>query len=437
MGKSWDATLPNPEIWVEALRVAKPGAHLLAFGGSRTFHRLVCAIEDAGWEVRDVLMWVYGSGFPKSLDVSKAMDKREGAEREPVGWYQRPDGQPRNVEQWKTVANADRNTYSPADQVATKRRSAPATDAARQWAGWGTALKPAYEPILLARKPLAGTVAGNVLAHGCGALNIDGCRVACEANDRTDRVGGTAPKFGTNTFATDRYSVNVKGSNSPASPDGRFPANFIHDGSPEVVALFPEMGLSSGRDSRGRVHQAFTDDARKSQRDDVHEGFGDSGSAARFFYTAKASQDDRDDGLEDFEKHSAGVVTGGRREGSAGLQSPRAGAGRTAGARNVHPTVKPTSLMRYLCRLITPPDGLILDPFAGSGSTGKAALLEGFRFVGIEQDPEYLAIAAARVRAAHEQPKQMELLADLPAPAPFIPRPAPSAQQIHLFEAAA
>ena len=317
--------------------------------------------------------------------------------------------------------------------------TAPATDAARQWAGWGTALKPAYEPILLARKPLAGTVAGNVLAHGCGALNIDGCRVETQ-----DSLGGGMVSMGRpkasegwdrpwmhDKAVTDKKKIESAAKVAAAETLGRFPANFIHDGSPEVVALFPETGLSSGRDSRGRVHQAFTDDARKSQRDDVHEGFGDSGSAARFFYTAKASKDDRDEGLDNFEKRQAGHIAirandEGNWSAAKNPNHPRA---------NHHPTVKPTSLMRYLCRLITPPDGLILDPFTGSGSTGKAALLEGFRFVGIEQDPEYLAIAAARVRAANEQPKQMDLLADLPAPAPFKPRQAPIAQQTPLFEA--
>ncbi|MBP8288813.1 MAG: site-specific DNA-methyltransferase [Chromatiaceae bacterium] len=241
MGKDWDHGIPGPAFWVEALRVAKPGAHLLAFGGSRTFHRLVCAIEDAGWEVRDVLMWVYGSGFPKSLDVSKALDKRERAEREVIGKnesYLRR--QPNGWQQQNRVALGARLNIGSHDVTA------PATAAARQWAGWGTALKPAYEPILLARKPLAGTVAANVLAHGTGALNIDGCRVESGPSPADDRRTGkpTCQPGRYGATITDRTTPERWAEPRPGEQLGRFPANLIHDGSPEVLVGFPETGPS-------------------------------------------------------------------------------------------------------------------------------------------------------------------------------------------------
>jgi site-specific DNA-methyltransferase (adenine-specific) len=263
-------------------------------------------IEDAGFEIRDMIAWVYGSGFPKSLDVSKAIDKAAGAEREVVGQHGAPA----------------KSIYSQGKQELPQEVNitAPATPEAKQWQGWGTALKPALEPITVARKPLIGTVAENVLQHGTGAINVDGGRVG-----------------------------------------ERWPANFIHDGSEEATDLL--------------------------------------GASARFFYCAKASKADRDEGCEKLQERSAGECVD-RVEGSAGMESPRAGAGRTSGSRNHHPTVKPTDLMRYLCRLVTPPSGIVLDPFMGSGSTGKAAMLEGFAFVGIEREAEYIDIAKARIQSA-------------------------------------
>jgi DNA modification methylase len=371
MGKAWDYDVPTVEVWREVLRVLKPGGHLLAFAGTRTQHRMAVQIEDAGFEIRDLIAWVYGSGFPKSLDVSKAIDKQRTEDQEPVRkicrviraamearglksrhlvdhfdgchprlidhWAARDtDSQPSlpTWEQWLRLrelldlgtehdaevwrlngrkgqpgdAWADREVVGQGWRVDKKQGAvnygggtptgayditAPATPAAQQWAGWGTALKPALEPITVARKPFKGTVAANVLEHGTGAINVDGCRV------------------GTST--------------------GRWPANLIHDGSDEPCALLVD--------------------------------------AARFFYQAKCSKADRGEG-------------------------------------NGHPTVKPTELMRYLCRLVTPPGGVVLDPFMGSGSTGKAAALEGFRFIGIEREAEYLEIARGRI----EVPAQGSLL---------------------------
>jgi len=351
MGKSWDASgiAYDLDVWRHALRVLKPGGHLLAFSGSRTYHRMVCAIEDAGFEIRDQIMWLYGSGFPKSLDVSKAIDREAGAERQVIGRKEdwRPPGRREHAgmgtHEWRRPFHDD-----PEACERSRAITAPATPEAERWSGWGTALKPAHEPIVVARKPFKGTVAQNVLAHGTGALNIDGCRVGTD------------------------------GDNS-----GRWPANVIHDGSEEVLRLFPETGPSKAA-ARGGSNPNPMDWGNSRSDGSIVKGHDDAGgSAARFFYCAKASKRDREEGLRD-----AGI--GALRD--AGRPSePRA---------NHHPTVKPTDLMRYLCRLVTPPGGLVLDPFTGSGSTGKAAVLEGFRFLGCELSEEYAAIARARIAAA-------------------------------------
>ena len=351
MGKGWDHGVPGVEFWTEALRVAKPGAHLLAFGGTRTYHRLACAIEDAGWEIRDCVMWVYGSGFPKSHDVSKAIDKAAGAERgeeQPHPTNQCKGGQ------WCKCQTLDATgRYSPTKHPAI---TAPATDAARQWQGWGTALKPALEPITVARKPLIGTVAENVLAHGTGALNVDGCRVGTD--------GGTAKGSKPQGEGKGIYGAGLHGVCEITHLDaGRWPANLIHDGSDEVVGLM--------------------------------------GDAARFFYCAKASKRDRDEGCEGLEERKGSADYRPNDDGGAGLQSRLHGA--TTKGRNFHPTVKPTALMRYLCRLVTPPGGTVLDPFTGSGSTGKAAILERFNFIGIEREAEYCEIARARISKAERE----------------------------------
>lgn len=323
MGKSWDATgvAYSVDVWRECLRVLKHGGHLLAFGGSRTYHRLACAVEDAGFQIRDQIMWIYGSGFPKSLDVSKAIDKQNGIWRGRAGEIVSGNGS-------MSGGNYARNP-----------KGEPATDDAKQWQGWGTALKPAHEPIVLARKALDGTVAQNVLWHGVGGLNIDGCRIGSGTGEIK------------NVNAPDgRIEYQVKS-------QGRFPANFIHDGSDEIVELMPD--------------------------------------AARFFYCAKANKTDRNEGLEGFAEQRPDT----RSEIGMGTFTEKG----IAKQSNFHPTVKPTMLMRYLCRLITPPEGTILDPFTGSGSTGKAAMMEGFNFVGIEQSEEYCGIARARIEFAERQ----------------------------------
>jgi len=326
MGQTWDGgdIAFQPETWAKVLRVLKPGAHLLAFAASKNAHRLTCAIEDAGFEVRDTIMWLYGSGFPKSHNL---------------------DG---------------------------------------EWEGWGTALKPAYEPIVVARKPLIGTVEKNVLTHGVGAPNIDGCRVGDFQNTTPSGVDRRNAALAEAGYRPGAYQM---GETTPSSPPGRWPANVIHDGSDEVLAGFPDakgqQGVT-GRRSQGAVYGAVTA---------TGEGAaprGDEGSAARFFYCAKASKSDRNEGCESLPLKVAGGMSG-RSDGSMGSITYN---------NNNHPTVKPTDLMRYLCRLVTPPNGVILDPFMGSGSTGKAAMLEGFRFIGCEMKEDYAAIAKARIEAA-------------------------------------
>lgn len=359
MGKKWDSSgiAYSVDLWRQVLRVLKPGGHLIAFGGTRTYHRMTCAIEDAGFEVRDCLGWLYGSGFPKSLDVAKGFDRHLKVEQEVVGTYLA-----RGFSQ-TSPTNDGRNQWA-AGQVIDKigKRTRPTSEQARQWQGWGTALKPAWEPAVLARKPLDGTVVANVLAHGCGALNVDGCRVDGEdvPEGRTRHGGGIVGNA--SSYELPDYKALM--------PAGRWPANILHDGSDQAEAVFPDDG---------------------------------NGSASRFFYSAKTAVWERETGLDDLPRKTAGELVG-RTDGSAGMDNPRTGAGRTsAGRANIHPTVKPVDLMRWLVRLVTPPGGTVLDPFTGSGSTGMAAMLEGFGFVGFELDPQHVEIARRRIDAARHR----------------------------------
>jgi len=450
MGKSWDASgiAFNIEVWQECLRVLKPGGHLLAFSGSRTYHRMAVAIEDAGFEIRDQIMWIYGSGFPKSLDIGKAIDKRGGvfadftqfrdavkAEmREKniktseladalgnfmLSHYLTKGSQPAvpNYRDYKIIrdfvglgdsfdhlfaeeaerevvgtkmsgiANAEegaRHTIG-ASKAIEVDITAPATAEAKQWQGWGTALKPAHEPVVVARKPLIGTVAANVLTYGTGGLNIDGSRVGKEEMIKKSSNG--IVKSENRSMSGPNYEREVVG-----TATGRWPANVIHDGSDKVVGLFPEThSAGKKRQEPSGVENNYMGRGSKSG-----VRIGDpGGSAARFFYCAKASKKDRNEGLDGFE---AVRVHDGRQEGTVGGSNPR---NRSNNYRqNHHPTVKPTDLMRYLCRLVTPPNGIVLDPFMGSGSTGKAAIYEGFNFVGIEMTDDYIPIAKARIEFA-------------------------------------
>lgn len=328
MGMAWDSDVPPVEVWLECLRVLKPGGHMLAFAGTRTQHRMAARIEDAGFEIRDMILWVYGSGFPKSKNL---------------------DG---------------------------------------DWQGWGTALKPALEPITVARKPLAGSVAGNMQQYSTGALNIDACRIPAEKRPPNLGAGGM-PR---------RSPDELRGGGvvSQPHPGGRWPANLIHDGSQEVIEAFPaEAGAKApvtvrGSDKHRNTYRSFA--GNTDEQGSTYQG--DSGSAARFFYCPKASRQDRNEGCEHMERKPLHWSSGDANPGS--FQS----AGTDKTSQNNHPTVKPSELMAYLCRLVTAPGGLVLDPFMGSGSTGKAAMREGFRFIGIEREQAYLAIAEARI--SHE-----------------------------------
>ena len=396
MGKDWDHGVPGVAFWSAALRVAKPGAYLLAFGGTRTFHRLAVAIEDAGWEIRDTVMWVYGSGFPKSHDVGKAIDKAAGAERAAVTTRKAAD----LFEAERDIVLSETRYNEPSGIVSAGRDerklierifTAPATAAAQQWEGWGTALKPAWEPIIVARKPLEGTVAANVLAHGTGALNIDGCRVGTD--------GGTAKGSFPNEPSKSAYGDGLNGACDILDiGKGRWPANLIHDGSAEVLAAFPDVHGAG----------AFKEGAKQFDGEGSMFGIGqgkfsprigDSGSAARFFYCAKADKTDREDGLRGSEVRPLAYGNQAQAEVKRGNTSHSGDSGmNTVKMRgNHHPTVKPTDLMRYLCRLVTPKGGTVLDPFMGSGSTLKAAELEGFSAIGIEIDAEYCEIARNRI----------------------------------------
>lgn len=362
MGANWDHNVPSVAYWSECLRVAKSGAHLLCFGGTRTFHRLMCAIEDAGWEIRDTIMWVYGSGFPKSMDVGKAIDKALGAKREKVRVPADKVRNPKSINSGHGIEGGDRPWMKKAMEVGYHEMdgNTPATDQAKKWDGWGTCLKPAWEPIIVARKPLDGTVAHNVMTHGTGAINIDGCRIPTSDNLN----GGTYSK---NAIEYDATSFAPKnGIGEFVQPSGRFPANLVHDGSQEVLELFP--------DSKGQQGKVAGNEPSRTGDNGIYGHYGqrnefvprgDSGSAARFFYCAKASKRDRGEG-------------------------------------NDHPTVKPNALMRWLVRLVCPQGGTVLDPFMGSGSTGVACVQEGMRFVGIDMDEHYCEIAEKRIGAEPE-----------------------------------
>lgn len=357
MGKDWDALHPDPLIWKECLRVLKPGGHLLSFGGTRTYHRLACDIEDAGFDIRDSIAWLYGSGFPKSMDISKAIDKAAGAEREVVG---RKTG--RAAAPVHNITGGKFNdTTGAAQDTDIGAITAPATDEAKQWEGWGTALKPAFEPIIVARKPFKGTLVPNVLAHGTGGLNIDACRVEgikdVPASPRRAKQGVTFGELGNDPGTGSGWDPNV----------GRWPTNVVMD-EDQAETLDEQTGvLKSGLMKAGTKEKVGADVYGTYESEGMKQDtYGDSGGASRFFpvfkYQAKAPAKERPkvDGI-------------------------------------AHPTVKPLGLMRWLVKLVTPEGGTVLDPFAGSGTTGEAALLEGMNCVLIERDAAYVPLIVTRI----------------------------------------
>ena len=386
MGKKWDYDVPSTEIWIEALRVLKPGGHLLSFGGSRTYHRMAVAIEDAGFEIRDQIMWVYGSGFPKSLNIGKAVDKLQRNERDVIG---KKEGTYADIRR-------DENTGQDSLHGGIKAKDRPRievmnTKGKSPWEGWGTALKPAHEPIVLARKPLSEkTIANNVLEWGTGGINIEGCRVETDRKNEPrqyDKEKASGMNCGDDWFGTNKIKL------TDFMTQGRFPANFIHDGSDEVVGLFPDSSTTGNRIKPKTANNPGANTNFVSSSNTANE-YTDSGSAARFFYCAKASKKERNAGLEGMEEKEKRYMAtaNGTGETSKGMERFT-----TQPTANNHPTVKPIALMEYLIRLITPPQGTVLDPFAGSGTTGVACKNLNRNYILIEKEPEYIEIIKKRL----------------------------------------
>jgi site-specific DNA-methyltransferase (adenine-specific) len=380
MGKSWDSSgiAYSVDLWTECLRVLKPGGHLLSFGGTRTWHRIAVAIEDAGFDVRDSIAWLYGSGFPKSHNVALGIDKKLGHENRgraiPVA----------SKFQASDVEEKNKLTSNPVDAYAAR------SPEAEQWAGWGTALKPAFEPIVVARKPLVGTVAANVLEFGVGGLNIDASRIGTDSITINTFDNGAKP-----------FGDAVGEPYSSRQVQGRWPANIILD---EYTAglLDEQSGMTKSPQNYiakgGKTNKIYSSGIGV-EIGEWHKEYGDSGGASRFFYVAKASKRDRNEGLDGLATRHNGKMM---RPGNNTQEKASEGFERfnTQPSQNFHPTVKPTDLMRYLIKLVTPAGGIVLDPFTGSGSTGKAALLDGYQFIGIELTEEYLPIIEGRLKWA-------------------------------------
>jgi DNA modification methylase len=408
MGKTWDAWVPGPEVWREVYRVLKPGAHLLVFAGTRSHDLMGIAVRLAGFETRDTAAWLYGMGFPKGIDISKAIDAMAGAQREVVG-VKRANGivagrmRSSNLIDRGDGKTPDGRDLATAKKYVSERKegaiaiSVPGTPDAERWAGWNTALKPAFEPVLIFRKPLSeSTVAKNVLRWGTGAINVDGCRVKMKTGDQKGWFGPHAPEH-LQRRTTDGIYGDGFVRNDADQSTGRWPANVIHDGSEEVTALFPATTQVDHRDRKMQFQRPGANGIYGNFAGiNSTVAYSDTGSAARFFYAAKASQADRD----------------------AGLDPVRWLRG------NYHVSVKPTSLMRWLCRLVTPPGGVVLDPFCGSGSTGKGAVMEGFGFFGIDNDPQHpdiIELAKARIEAALLPMDEIEVDAGAQSTAPSEP----------------
>jgi site-specific DNA-methyltransferase (adenine-specific) len=443
MGKKWDYDVPSQEIWEECMRVLKPGGHLLAFAGSRTYHRMAVRVEDAGFEIRDQIMWIYGSGFPKSHNIGKAVDKIQGNPREVVG----SDSRTAKDACWGKAdpnsPNYDGSTYGVGEWDVTKGNS--------PWEGWGTALKPAHEPIVMARKPIEGSVAQNVLKHGVGGLNIDGCRIEYQ-NGFENEFSETYLKSGHSKEDDGGDVLNISGGKRNGvyvNAEGRFPANIILDEEAGKI-LDKQSGVTKSNKRSEKNNKktegtlTYTPPQAIYNDNNTH---ADEGGASRFFYCPKVSKKERNEGMSEDVPVFSGRPR--REDGSviykethpeewAEAMSKRERKDKTAlagaeeklnsgeriitgrdpgqdaravpfklrpiGRHNIHPTVKPTDLMAYLIRLVTPKNGIVLDPFMGSGSTGKACAREGMRFVGIERDEEYMEIATQRVE--HEYNKR-------------------------------
>jgi site-specific DNA-methyltransferase (adenine-specific) len=391
MGKKWDYDVPSIEFWKEVYRVLKPGGHILSFGGTRTYHRMVVNIEDAGFEIRDQIMWLYASGFPKSLNVGKTIEKFKKTGN--ASWNGTGDSSNGSLGYSKLQKEQG---YRPEDY---SNRHQNKIEIDNEYEGWGTALKPANEPICVARKPLSEkSVAENVLRWGTGGINIDGSRVGIVGKD--DRSAG---KRTCNIFDEVKVSGGIDSPEYIPNEKGRFPANIILD---EIAGELLDEQTGYLKSGEVKPHHKKNKTANgyqgscygKFQNEDTTlKGYGDGVGASRFFYCAKVSKAERNMGLDEFEEKEnvmPGINTfdndGNRLRVDGSIIPPLV-------SKNNHPTVKPVALMSYLCRLVTPPNGIVLDPFMGSGSTGIAARLEGFRFLGMEMDEDYFKIAEARI----------------------------------------
>lgn len=392
MGKGWDNSgiAFQPDTWQKCYEVLKPGGYLLAFGGSRTFHRIACAIEDAGFEIRDTIMWLYGSGFPKSLNIGLALDKKNGIDNR-TGNIVKGVG--------SNNTNSMKNGLTESQEFASEYEERIAQN---EWNGWGTALKPSFEPIIVARKPFKGSLVDNVIEYGVGGINIDECRVAClNDNDKKSSLVGFKEGQIQDTNVNFLASPLKKAKSIEELPDGRFPANTIltYDETDfdEVCGGFPDTKSQKGNSERYLSGAKNNGKFMYGSINDTNS-YNDSGSASRYFYCAKASKKDRDEGLEEFEEKNT-MCDRNPELASANMPQNRSGNLR----KNTHPTVKPTELMQYLVRLVTPNNGIVLDPFNGSGSTGKAVMYENreknkdYKYIGIELTEEYLPIAKARI----------------------------------------
>jgi len=381
MGKKWDYDVPSREIWEECLRVLKPGGYLLAFAGTRTQHRMAVRIEDAGFEIRDMIAWVYGSGFPKSLNIGKAVDKLQGNEREDLG----------SIKKLQSYGHEGNNCFG---NDIDREGKMIITKGTSEWEGWGTALKPALEPITVARKPLSEkTVAENCLKWGTGGINIDGCRVSID-----EKADASQLRTMNRSFKEEKngWGMNQNSSDTPqvVNPQGRFPANLIHDGSDEVVELFPNSKSSDAIRKNNNSKTTGINTFGKYQ-DIETNGYNDSGSASRFFYCAKASKSERNKGCEELEDKNK--VFNGQSDNSSKEMKGIEQKFTTQPSKNNHPTVKPIALMEYLVKLVSREGAVVLDPFMGSGSTGIACKNLNRYFIGVEREEEYVKIAKKRL----------------------------------------
>jgi site-specific DNA-methyltransferase (adenine-specific) len=422
MNKGWDNSgiAFQPSTWTKCYEVLKPGGYLLAFGGSRTFHRIACAIEDAGFEIRDTIMWLYGSGFPKSMALDKALEGKLTTGNANKTQFHKLSGEQEDKHHYGFTTSNKEQGFRPKDYTIEGesntylKKLEPTTDLAKKYSGWGTALKPSFEPIIVARKPFKSSLVDNVIEYGVGGINIDECRVETQDKDiMRKRLGGYNKEYvnGNNDY---------KGMNNQPNDLGRFPANTIltYDESDfnEVCGGFPNTKSNYEKPNANHTFKGNKDAFTYGYKMRYGSGYEDSGSAARYFYCAKASKKDRDEGLEEFEEKMYGMSGGSQAAIKRGEEyhKEELGLNQTKLRKNTHPTVKPTELMQYLVRLVSPDGATILDPFNGSGSTGKAVMYENrernknYKYIGIELTEEYLPISKARIEYVCNLPEEKD-----------------------------